>query len=86
MSKKKRKSKKKSTRRPARRPATRSRSRSRKTAAPAGRYAVVRGRKRNPTPMIKQLTKAAAKKAAKFLRSHFPNAKIRVVSAKTTFS
>ncbi|HZR27887.1 MAG TPA: hypothetical protein VFA71_03835 [Terriglobales bacterium] len=82
MSKKRRKpKKKKNSRRPARRPVTRSKARS----APAGRYAVVRGAKRNPTPMIKKLTKAAAQKAAKFLRSHFPGAKVRVVSAKTTF-
>ncbi len=88
MSKKRKpKKKKKNSRRPARRPASRSRSRSRtRASSPAGKYAVVRGAKRNPTPMITKLGKGAANRVAKFLRSHFPGKKIRVVSAKTTFS
>lgn len=42
-------------------------------------YQVVRGSARNPHPMMLQSSQAGAKKAAAWLRSHFPSQKFRVV-------
>lgn len=45
-------------------------------------WAVVRGR-RNPKTMLLQSSEPAARKAAAWLRSHFPGRQIRVTRIKT---
>lgn len=43
--------------------------------------AVVRGSRRNPTPVLLETSAARAKRVARWLGSHFPGAKIRVQNA-----
>ena len=69
--------------RPRRKPASRGRRNPRRRRAVARRatpkYALVRGAARNPVQMALYSTRAQAEKVARWERSHFPHARIRVV-------